>query len=86
MQVKRFNIDAQAARRLYQVAGLPVVSKEEYGLSVILAGLVRSLLNTEHGSTRIVVSAQAIREVAERGAWFEIVEDGENLIVQTTLK
>lgn len=87
MQVKRINIDARAPRQLYKLAGLPVDNSDEvHALSVVLAGLVRGLLGNTHGSSTIVVSAKTIREVAEQGAWLEIAEDGDNLVLRTTLK
>lgn len=87
MQVKRFNIDARAPRTLYKLAGLPVENDDSaHALAVILAGLVRELLGNQHGSSTIHVGSKAVREVAEQGAWLEIAEDNEGLIIRTTLK
>lgn len=86
MQIKRISIDSLPLRNFKFAVGEPQTDKEAYSLAVTLAAAVRGLLGNKKGSSTIVMSSKAVKEVTEQGAWLEIAEDGDNLILRTTLK
>ena len=86
MQVKRLNIDPLPQRNFKFAVGEPQMDKEAYNLAIVLAATVRGLLGNQYGTSTIVMSPAAVKEIIERGAWLEIAEDEDNLILRTTLK
>ena len=86
MQIKRISIDPLVQRNFNFAVGNPQMDKEAYSVSMVLAAVVRGLLGNSHGSSTMVIPAKALKEIAEQGAWLEIAEDNENLVVRTTLK
>lgn len=86
MIVKRINIDSLPQRKFNFAVGVPQIPKDEYSLAFVLAGLVRQLLGNRTRQGTIMVSSEGMKEIAEQGAYLEIAEDGEDMVLRVTLK
>lgn len=62
------------------------MGKDAYSVAVVLAAVVRELLGNKHGSSTMVVSPVAVQDIVQQGAWLEIAEADNELIIRVALK
>jgi hypothetical protein len=82
----RVDVKALPVQRFLDTYGISDLSKLEYGLALVLAGLARSLPTEPAETTTIVIPAEAFEDVCERGAWVELQEVDGKLVLRVTLK
>jgi len=87
MATKRFHLRALPVQNFLRADGTVEQTDDEYGVSIVLAALVRELLaNRVSMFAGVAVSKEYIAEIMERGAWLEIDDADGTIDVRVALK
>jgi len=86
MAVRRYDIKALPVQNFLRAADIADQSPDEYGISVILAALVRELLSNAVFATGVVIAKAQVLDITERGAWLEITDSETGVNIKVTPK